>query len=83
MVTNVIALRVDDNTLNLIGKLIKYKLVGNKADALRWIMQNGIKNAKKAIEAKEKNQAIINEWKKRGPPDLPQDLSEISIRDRD
>ena len=83
MVTNVIALRVDDNTLNLIEKMIKYKLVGNKADALRWIMQNGIKNAKKAIEAKEKNQAIINEWKKRGSPDLPQNLSEISIKDRD
>ncbi|MHB1709367.1 MAG: hypothetical protein ACYCT2_07835 [Thermoplasmataceae archaeon] len=83
MVTNVIALRVDDNTLDLIEKLIKYKLVGNKADALRWIMQNGIQRAKKAVETKEKSQTIINEWKEKGPPDLPQDLSEISIRDRD
>ena len=36
MVTNVIALRADNNTLNLIEKLIKYKFVGNKAVRVKY-----------------------------------------------
>ena len=47
MVTNVITLRIDDNTSNLVDKLIKYNLANNRANALRWIMQNGMQNAKK------------------------------------
>ncbi len=47
MASNVIALRIDDNTSDLIDKLIKYKLASNRADALRWIMQNGMQGAKK------------------------------------
>ncbi len=47
MVSNVIALRIDDNTSDLIEKLIKYKLAINRTAALRWIMQNGMQNAKK------------------------------------
>lgn len=83
MVSNVIAVRIDDNTSDLIDKLIKYNLANNKADALRWIMQNGMQNARKTIERKEKSQAIIKKWKEKGLPELPQDLSEISIRERD
>lgn len=82
MVSNVIALRIDDNTANLIDKLIRYKLANNKADALRCIMQNGIQNTKKIIEQKEKNKAIIRKWKERGLPELPCDLSELSIKER-
>ena len=41
MVSNVIALRIDTNTSDLIEKLIRYKIATNRADALRWIMQNG------------------------------------------
>ena len=47
MVSNVIALRIDTNTSDLIEKLIRYKIATNRADALRWIMQNGMQNAKK------------------------------------
>jgi methyltransferase-like protein len=83
MVSNVIALRIDDNTANLIDKLIRYKLANNKADALRCIMQNGIQNTKKIIEQKEKNKAIIRKWKEKGLPELPRDLSESSIRERE
>lgn len=83
MVSNVIALRVDDNTADVVEKLIKYKLASSKADALRWIMQNGIQSAKKVIERKEKSQAIIKKWKEKGLPDLPLNLSEISIKDRE
>ncbi len=83
MVSNVIAVRIDDNTSDLIDKLIKYNLANNRADALRWIMQNGMQNARKTIERKEKSQAIIKKWKEKGLPELPHDLSEISIRERD
>ncbi len=37
---------------------------------------------KKTIERKEKSQAIIRKWKEKGLPELPQDLSEISIKER-
>ncbi|MCL5678653.1 MAG: hypothetical protein M1301_00290 [Candidatus Thermoplasmatota archaeon] len=83
MVTNVIALRIDDNTSNLIDKLIRYKLASNKTDALRWIMQYGMQSAKKTVERREKSQAIIKVWKEKGLPELPSDLSEISIKERD
>ncbi|WMT43942.1 MAG: hypothetical protein RE469_06965 [Cuniculiplasma divulgatum] len=83
MVSSVIALRIDDNTSDLIDKLIKYKLATSKADALRWTMQNGMQSAKKTVERKEKSQAIIRVWKERGLPKLPNDLSESSIKDRD
>ena len=83
MVTNVIALRIDDNTSNLIDQLIRYKLASSKADALRWIMQNGIQNAKKTVERREKSQSIIKQWKEKGLPELPNNLSEMSIKERD
>lgn len=83
MTTNVIALRIDDNTSDLIDKLIKYKLASNKANALRWIMQNGMQSAKKTVERKERSQAIIKKWKEKGLPELPHDLSEISIKERE
>ena len=83
MVSNVIALRIDDNTSDLIEKLIKYKLAVNRTAALRWIMQNGMQSAKKTLERKEKSQDIIKKWKEKGLPELPNDLSEISIRERE
>lgn len=83
MVSNVIAVRIDDNTSDLIDKLIKYKLAINKADALRLIMQNGMQSAKKTVERKEKSQDIIKKWKKKGLPELPPDLSEVSIKERE
>ena len=83
MASNVIALRIDDNTSDLIDKLIKYKLASNRADALRWIMQNGMQSAKKTVERKERSQAIIKKWKEKGLPELPHDLSEISMKERE
>lgn len=83
MVSNVIALRIDDNTSDLIDKLIKYKLASSRADALRWIMQNGMQVAKKTVERKEKSQTIIKKWIEKGLPELPEDLSQISIKERE
>lgn len=82
MVKNVITLRIDDNTSDLIDMLIKLKLARNKGDALRWIMQVSIKGAKELIERKEKGQALVKEWKERGFPELPPELSNISIYER-
>ena len=83
MVSNVIALRIDNNTSELIDKLIKYKITINRTSALRWIMQNGMQSAKKTIEQKVKSQDIIKKWKEKGLPELPEDLSEISIKERE
>ena len=83
MVSNVIALRIDSNTSELIEKLIKYKIAINRTAALRWIMQNGLQSAKKTIERKEKSQEIIKKWKENGLPELPEDLSAISIKERE
>ncbi|MCL4349990.1 MAG: hypothetical protein M1535_00885 [Candidatus Thermoplasmatota archaeon] len=83
MRTNVIAIRIDDYMADLIEKLIKYKIAKNKTDALRWIIQNGTQNTKKTIERKERSELIIKKWKKEGLPVMPQDLSEISIKDRE
>ena len=82
MVSNVIALRIDDNTSDLIEKLIKHKLAINRTAALRWIMKNGMQSVKKTLERKEKSQDIIKKWKEKGLPELPNDLSEISIKER-
>ena len=46
-------------------------------------MQNGMQSAKKTLERKEKSQDIIKKWKEKGLPELPNDLSEISIRERE
>jgi hypothetical protein len=46
-------------------------------------MQNGMQSAKKTVERKEKSQAIIKVWKEKGLPELPNDLSESSIKERD
>ncbi|MHB1470909.1 MAG: hypothetical protein ACYCSA_08240 [Thermoplasmataceae archaeon] len=83
MRTNVIALRIDNYTADLIEKIIRYKLADNKADALRLIMQNGIQSAKKSVERKERSEIIIKKWKEKELPELPENLSEISIRDRE
>ena len=83
MVSNVIALRIDNDTSELIERLIKYKIAINRTAALRWIMQNGLQSAKKTIERKEKSQEIIKKWKEKGLPELPEDLSAISIKERE
>lgn len=82
MKTHVITVRVDDYTADLIERLIKYKVTENKADSLRLIMQNGIQSTKNIIERKERSEIIIKKWKETGLPELPENLSEISIHCR-
>lgn len=38
---------------------------------------------KKNLDRKEKSQEIIKKWKENGLPELPEDLSEISIKERE
>lgn len=82
MKTDVIAMRVDQDTSDLIKKLIKYKISANRTEAVRTIMRNGVVNTKRAIERKEKSQSVIKRWLKKGFPELPENLSEISIEER-
>ncbi|MCL5783433.1 MAG: hypothetical protein M1476_05945 [Candidatus Thermoplasmatota archaeon] len=83
MTTDVIGIRIDEQTSELVGKLIEYKLVKNKTDAIKWIMKYGIQTTKKIIEKKEASQFIIEKWKKEGFPELPENLSEMSVRERE
>jgi len=59
MVTNVIAIRLDDNTMKLIDKLIEHKFSRTRTVSLRWIMENGMHRTKNAVEQKEKSKTII------------------------
>ncbi|MHB1493804.1 MAG: hypothetical protein ACYCSG_00905 [Thermoplasmataceae archaeon] len=83
MKTEVIAIRIDHDISELINKLIKYKLSKNKTDAIRTIMQNGVHDARRMIEKKEKSEQIIKKWRENGFPTLPDNLSEVSIRERE
>ena len=40
-------------------------------------------DAKKSVERKERSEIIIKKWKEKGLPELPENLSEISIMDRE
>ncbi|MHB8360407.1 MAG: hypothetical protein ACYDAO_08130 [Thermoplasmataceae archaeon] len=83
MKTEVIAIRIDHDISELINKLIKYKLSKNKTDAIRTIMQNGVQDARRMLEKKEKSEQIIKKWRENGFPALPDNLSEVSIRERE
>ncbi len=83
MRSHAIAVRIDDYMVDLVNKIIKYKFANSKADALRWLMQNGMRSAKEVVQRKERTEVIIKKWKENGLPDLPSNLSEVSIKDRD
>jgi gamma-glutamyl phosphate reductase len=83
MKTDVIGIRIDEQTSELLNTLIEYKIVKNKTDAVRWIMKHGMQTTKKIIEKKKASQFIIEKWKKEGFPELPENLSEISIKERE
>ncbi|MCL4333847.1 MAG: hypothetical protein M1290_01960 [Candidatus Thermoplasmatota archaeon] len=83
MKSNVITIRVEQEISDLVEKLLRYKLARNKAEAVRIIMRDGIPNAKKVVERKENGKEIVKKWLKHGLPELPKDLSIISIKERE
>ena len=46
-------------------------------------MQNGVQDARRMLEKKEKSEQIIKKWRENGFPALPDNLSEVSIRERE
>lgn len=79
---NVISVRVSNEVITLINKLISYGIVKNKTEAVNFILNNGIKNTKSLIESKENAKKLLEKYLKDGLPDLPPKLSDISIMER-
>ncbi|MBX8637858.1 MAG: hypothetical protein KIY11_05825 [Thermoplasmata archaeon] len=83
MKTSVIGIRIDAVTSSLIDRIIKYKLANSKADAIRFIMLNGMKGATGIVERKEAAEKILSSWHKKGFPRLPKDLSKMALKERE
>lgn len=83
MKTDVIGVRIDPETSIIVGKLIKFKIVKNKTDAIKFLMKHGTASTRKMVERKEDSHIIIKKWKREGFPNLPEDLSDRSISDRE
>ncbi len=83
MKTSIVGIRVDAETSILIERVIKHKLAANKADAIRYIMQYGIKASAAIVDRKEAAEKILHTWRRKGFPKLPKNLSEILLKERD
>lgn len=83
MKTELVAIRIDENTSALVKGLMKYGFARTKADAVRMIMESGIGKATEVVELRERAEHTLSKWKKQGMPKLPSNLSEKSIQDRD
>ena len=83
MKTDVIGVRIDPETSIIVKKIIEFRIVKNKADAIKFLMKHGMAVTKKIVDTKEKSHEILGKWKKEGFPDLPEDLSDISITERE
>lgn len=83
MKTSIVGIRVDAETSLLIERMIKHKLATNKADAIRYIMQYGIKTSTAIVDRKETAAKILHTWHKKGFPKLPRNLSETLLKERD
>ncbi len=81
--SKVLSIRVDDSILELINKMISYKIAKNKKEAVYIIMEKGINNVYGIIENKDKISGILNSYIKNGLPELPGNLSDISIEERE
>lgn len=83
MNTDVIAIRIDQDTSDLVMKLMKHRLARNKTDAIKFIMQKGMNNAKDTIARKEQSAITVKMWRKKGLPKLSKNISDLSMRERE
>jgi metal-responsive CopG/Arc/MetJ family transcriptional regulator len=79
---NVISVRVNNELLTVIDKLISLKIVKNKTEAVNFILNNGIANTRTTIQTKETAKKLLEKYLKEGLPDLPPGLSDKSIEER-
>lgn len=83
MKTDFISLRLDTKTSPTVRKLIELRLVKTKTNAVKFIIKHGIMETTHIIEKKEERRRIIKKWKEEGFPVLSEDLSNISIKERE
>lgn len=83
MKTDFISLRLDTKTSPIVRKLIELRWVKTKTNAVKFIMKHGIMETTHIIEKKEESRRIIKKWKEEGFPVLSEDLSDISIKERE
>ncbi|AGO60586.1 MULTISPECIES: hypothetical protein [Ferroplasma] len=79
----VVSIRLSEDMLNTINKLIAFKIVNSRTDAINYIMEHGINNVNNVIKKKEKTQELLEKYLKEGLPELPAGLSEKSILERE
>ncbi|ARD85349.1 hypothetical protein ACLIKE_09735 [Ferroplasma acidiphilum] len=79
----VVSIRLSDDMLNTTNKLISFKIVNSRTDAINYIMEHGINNVNNVIKKKEKTQELLEKYLKEGLPELPAGLSEKSILERE
>ncbi|HII81941.1 hypothetical protein [Ferroplasma sp.] len=81
--SKVVSIRLSDNEFNIMNKLIFFKIVKNKTDAINYILEHGVNNAKDIIKRKETAQELLEKYLNEGLPELPSNLSDISIMERE
>ena len=80
---NVISVRVNNELLTVIDKLISLKIVKNKTEAVNFILNNGIESTRTTIQTKENAKKLLEKYLNEGLPDLPPGLSDKSIEERE
>ena len=80
---NVISVRVNNELLTVIDKLISLKIVKNKTEAVNFILNNGIASTRTTIQTKENAKKLLEKYLNEGLPDLPPGLSDKSIEERE
>ena len=80
---NVISVRVNNELLTIIDKLISLKIVKNKTEAVNFILNNGIESTRTTIQTKENAKKLLEKYLNEGLPDLPPGLSDKSIEERE
>lgn len=81
--SEIVSVRLSKNILNTIKKLILYKIVKNKTEAINYIMEHGLDYVNDKIKKKEKIEELLNIYLHDGLPELPANLSDVSIKERE
>ena len=58
----VVSIRLSDDMLNTTNKLIAFKIVNSRTDAINYIMEHGINNVNNVIKKKDKTLFISSRF---------------------
>ncbi|SMD30833.1 ETC complex I subunit [Picrophilus oshimae] len=65
------------------NRLISFKIVDSKTEAINYMLEHGIEYTMNVIEKKERSRELLERYLHEGLPELPSDLSDISIMERE